>query len=79
MKKSFGVKNYFSQSQESLQNVPAIQKLLEEINPEPTLVEKLNAACEIYDFHLGDEIAVTLIRYIPRRDSQLIPGIAATN
>ena len=57
MKKSLGVKNYFSQSQESLQNVPAIQKLLEEINPEPTLVEKLNAACEIYDFHLGDEIA----------------------
>jgi subfamily B ATP-binding cassette protein HlyB/CyaB len=56
MKKNLGVKNYFSQSQESLQNLPAIQKLLEEIGTAPT-VAKLNAACEIYDFQLGDEIA----------------------
>jgi hypothetical protein len=57
MNNSLGVNNYFSQAQESLQNLPAIQKLLEEIGTAPTLVAKLNAACEIYDFQLGDEIA----------------------
>ncbi|MFM9266563.1 peptidase domain-containing ABC transporter [Tychonema sp. BBK16] len=56
MNKSLGVKNYFSRSPESVQNIPAIQKLLEEIGAEPTLVAKVNAACEIYDFQLGDEI-----------------------
>jgi ATP-binding cassette subfamily B protein len=55
MNKSLGVKNYFSRP-ESVQNVPAIQQLLEEIGAEPILVAKLNAACEIYDFQLGDEI-----------------------
>lgn len=55
MNKNLGVKNYFSRH-ESVQNVPAIQQLLEEIGAEPTLVEQLNAACEIYDFQLGDEI-----------------------
>lgn len=57
MNNSLGVKHYFSQAQESLQNLPAIQKLLEVIGTAPTLVAQLNAACEIYDFQLGDEIA----------------------
>lgn len=57
MNKRLGVKNYFTQSPEALQNVPAIQKLLEEIVAKPTLIAKLSAACEIYDFQLGDEIA----------------------
>ncbi len=56
MNKSLGVKNYFSRSPESVQNVPAIQQLLEEIGAKPTVVAKINAACEIYDFQLGDEI-----------------------
>jgi HlyB family type I secretion system ABC transporter len=56
MKKTLGVQNYFDRSQASLQNVPAIEKLLEEIGAEPTLVAKLNTAFEICEFQLGDEI-----------------------
>ena len=56
MNKQLGVKNHFAQSSEFLQNVPAIQKLLEEIVAEPRLIAKLSAACEIYDFQLGDQI-----------------------
>ncbi len=56
MKKSLGVQNYFDRSQASLQTVPALHKLLEEIGAEPTLVAKLNTAFEICEFQLGDEI-----------------------
>ncbi|WP_293152611.1 MULTISPECIES: ABC transporter transmembrane domain-containing protein [unclassified Microcoleus] len=56
MKKSLGVQNYFERSQASLPTVPALEKLLEEISPEPTLIAKLNTACEICEFQLGDEI-----------------------
>ncbi|MEG4284855.1 ABC transporter transmembrane domain-containing protein [Microcoleus sp. A006_D1] len=56
MKKSLGVQNYFERSQASLPTIPALEKLLEEISPEPTLIAKLNTACEICDFQLGDEI-----------------------
>ncbi|MEG4801507.1 ABC transporter transmembrane domain-containing protein [Microcoleus sp. ARI1-B5] len=56
MKKSFGVQNYVERSPASLPTIPAIEKLLEEIGAEPTLVAKLNTACEICEFQLGDEI-----------------------
>jgi HlyB family type I secretion system ABC transporter len=56
MKKSLGVQNYFDSSQASLPTVPALEKLLQEIGAEPTLVAKLNTACEICEFQLGDEI-----------------------
>ena len=56
MKKSLGVQNYVDRSQASLPTVLALEKLLEEISPEPTLVAKLNTACEICEFQLGDEI-----------------------
>jgi HlyB family type I secretion system ABC transporter len=56
MKKNLGVQNYFERSQASLPTVPALEKLLEEISPEPTLIAQLNTACEICEFQLGDEI-----------------------
>jgi len=56
MKKSLGVQNYVDRSQASLQTVPALQKLLEEIDAAPKLVAKLDTACEICEFQLGDEI-----------------------
>lgn len=66
MNKNLGVKNYFSQTQASLENLPAIHKLLEQIDPGPTLLATLNAACELSEFHLGDEIA----RYLkPKSDT----------
>ncbi|MBW3585775.1 MAG: cyclic nucleotide-binding domain-containing protein, partial [Cyanobacteria bacterium 0813] len=56
MKKSLGIPNYFAPSQGSLQTVPAIQKLLEKIRAEPTLIAQLNTAWDICEFQLGDEI-----------------------
>ena len=56
MKKSLGVPHYFDRSQASSPSVPALEKLLQEIGAEPTLVAKLNTACEICEFQLGDEI-----------------------
>jgi ATP-binding cassette subfamily B protein len=56
MKKTLGIPNYFENSQASLQTVPAIQKLFEEIGAEATLISKLNTVCEMCEFHLGDEI-----------------------
>ena len=56
MKKSLEVQNYFDRSQASLQTVAALQKLLEKIGTEPTLVAKLNTLYEICEFQLGDEI-----------------------
>ncbi|MEG4322752.1 MULTISPECIES: ABC transporter transmembrane domain-containing protein [unclassified Microcoleus] len=56
MKKTLGVQNYVDRSQASLPTDPALQKLLEEIGAEQTLFAKLNTACEICEFQLGDEI-----------------------
>ncbi|MEG3848578.1 peptidase domain-containing ABC transporter [Microcoleus sp. herbarium19] len=56
MKKSLEVQNYFDRTQASLQTVAALQKLLEKIGTEPTLVAKLNTLYEICEFQLGDEI-----------------------
>src|SRR4028118_1199908 len=56
MKRTLGIPNYFEHSQASVQAVPAIQKLLEEIGAEATLISKLNTVCEMCEFQLGDEI-----------------------
>ena len=56
MKTTLGIPNYFESSQASLQTVPALQKLLEEIGAEATLISKLNTVCEMCEFQLGDEI-----------------------
>ncbi len=57
MKKNLGVENHFFPTPESLENMPGIQKLLEDIKPGERLLSKLKAACEISYFQLGDEIA----------------------
>ncbi|MEG4326204.1 peptidase domain-containing ABC transporter [Microcoleus sp. herbarium5] len=56
MKKNLGVKNQIFKTPEAWENFPAIQKIFEEVGAEPTLVAKLNTACEICEFQLGDEI-----------------------
>ena len=56
MKTSLGIPNYFTNSETSLPTVPALQKLLEKIGAEQTLIGKLNTACEVSEFQLGDEI-----------------------
>ena len=56
MKKKLGVENHIFKTREALENFPAIQKFFEEVGAEPTLVTKLNTACEICEFQLGDEI-----------------------
>ncbi|NQE33371.1 peptidase domain-containing ABC transporter [Microcoleus asticus] len=56
MKNSLGIPNYFAHSQTSSPTVQALQKLLEEIGAEQTLIAKFNTACEICEFQLGDEI-----------------------
>jgi len=56
MKKKLGVENYIFKTPEALENFPAIQNFFEEVDAEPTLVAKLNTACEICEFQLGNEI-----------------------
>jgi len=56
MKNQLGVKNHIFKTREALENFPAIQKIFEEVGAEPTVVAKLNTACEICEFQLGDEI-----------------------
>jgi subfamily B ATP-binding cassette protein HlyB/CyaB len=56
MKKRLGVKNSIFKTREAWENFPAIQKAFEEVGGEPALVAKLNTACEICEFQLGDEI-----------------------
>ncbi|MEG4109416.1 peptidase domain-containing ABC transporter [Microcoleus sp. S13_C5] len=50
------VKNHIFKTREALENFPAIQKIFEEVGAGPTVVAKLNTACEICEFQLGDEI-----------------------
>ena len=56
MKKKLGVGNQIFKTPEALENFPAIQKIFEEVGAGQTLVAKLNTACEICEFQLGDEI-----------------------
>jgi len=56
MKKKLGVGNQLFKTPEALENFPAIQKIFEEVGAGQTLVAKLNTACEICEFQLGDEI-----------------------
>ncbi|MEG4502254.1 peptidase domain-containing ABC transporter [Microcoleus sp. F6_B4] len=56
MKKKLGVKNHIFKTREAWKNFPNLQKIFDEVGAEPTLVAKLNTACEICEFQLGDEI-----------------------
>src|SRR6476469_10630421 len=56
MQKNLGVKNHIFKTPEALENFPAIKNIFEEVGAVPALVAKLNTACEICEFQLGDEI-----------------------